>query len=95
MSASNGPWRVVDEPNRDDNGAPYGIMNPDGFIVADVFSDCAQLPPETALANARLIAAAPTLLAALIALHEWHRSEYQSNPFIVVQAMEAIALAKP
>jgi|SRR5689334_19242645 len=58
-----GPWRVV-ERERDDNAA-YSIESESGIIVANVISG---LGLETEAANARLIAAAPDLLAALHAL---------------------------
>lgn len=62
-----GPWKLADE-----------CYSPDGYVwasdndelVAVAGYDCSDLPTITRAANARLIAAAPDLLAALATLIE-------------------------
>jgi hypothetical protein len=60
-----GPWQALKgEANSDERGTWGSIVEPYGFYVAAIWSDCQQLADE-AEANARLIAAAPDLLKAL------------------------------
>jgi hypothetical protein len=55
-----GPWEIRDS---EVLGGPFGYcIDTDSFVVAEVYDDATELP---ALANARLIAAAPEMLEAL------------------------------
>lgn len=88
-----GPWRVAIGSRleirgpRDEIGWPVPVV-----YNAGLHTD------ETAQANARLIAAAPDLLAALEALTDWgreHTSPRDDNSphLLLIAAMEAIAKA--
>jgi hypothetical protein len=56
------PWMMSD-PNRDEQAIGVTCSDEAQLVVADVYHDV--LPKDVALANARLIAAAPDLLVAL------------------------------
>jgi len=57
------PWEYTGDGKRITIG--YGLVEgPNGYEVAEVYSD--DCPPEVAEANARLIAAAPDLLEAMV-----------------------------
>ena len=45
------------------------VIGPSGQLIADCYSD--DMPGEESAANARLMAAAPEMLAALQLLHKW------------------------
>lgn len=74
MSASKGPWKLgVRQPN-----SSRFIYGPSGEEIAD--ADRLTNFPDTNLANARLIAAAPSLLEALKGLLEIAHADYQGDP---------------
>ncbi len=84
-----GKWEV----HIDQNGWPFvsvGFNTPDGWIVAEVCAfDC--LDPE-AMANARLISAAPELLAACDLFMKARRKQWP-NGVALEQAEAAVAAA--
>lgn len=89
MSAKHtpGPWRAVGSKLGDD----FGIVDSTGKnVIAECFSDIrsqGEHAMQEAAANARLIAASPKLLAALIAIYDRH------NASTMAQARAAIAEA--
>lgn len=72
MSHTPGPWSISDA---DECHGPANdllsirIAHANGGAVADAYSNCLVKTDEECRANARLIAAAPDLLAALQAVH--------------------------
>ena len=84
-----GPWRFYAEPQP--NGCP--IVGTGGLMVAQL-AHSINYPEQrdTAIANARLIASAPELLEALIAVDDFIRGKPEAvEPFGIVRA--AIAKA--
>lgn len=60
-----GPWTSVGAINRSDGGMDFGIIS-DRRVIAEAFMVVGRDVRVNSLANARLIAAAPDLLAALV-----------------------------
>ena len=92
-----GPWRLASECDPPDG---Y-VWAPDyDELVAVAQYDCSDLPTITRAANARLIAAAPDLLAALEAMHACHRAFSSSESWTALDdearllAEKAITKAK-
>jgi hypothetical protein len=72
MKHTKGPWIILDA---DERRGPSGhilsarIAHEDGGAIADAYANCLVTTDEQCRANARLIAAAPDLLAALQDFH--------------------------
>ena len=66
-----GPWRTGGLPQH----API-VYAPDDYAICDTKTFHGRRSPEEAEANARLIAAAPDMLAALQAFREWHANNF-------------------
>ena len=64
---TSGPWTAEQDDVPYDGGFETWVVNKDGASIC--MMDC---PKDDMEANAHLIAAAPDLLAALEANHEWH-----------------------
>lgn len=87
MSATKGPWIV--------GRSGKSVMGPNGERVADC-RDPEMLDEKTTLANARLIAALPDLLSALVDLLACDvQISGPDAPACVRAAREAIALSRP
>lgn len=87
-----GPWRVAP------SVAFRGSLDIDGPVGHGHVASTYCLPTDEECANARLIAAAPDLLAALVRLREWvrhpGRDDSPENEAVIDQAEAAIARAK-
>lgn len=83
-----GPWRVFGGTD-DDRGH---VMTSDGYAVADCCLDYSSIPTREQLENARLIAAAPDLLAALKEIAEW--TERYTTPGHPISTVARAAIAK-
>ena len=112
--ATPGPWRISDSPKHPDSGGYAEVVAGDiGVYIADVIPvqsphqygpDAAdiefELDDETSMANARLIAAAPELLAILKRLDDWVKSrptelEFMGGSDIIEEVQAALAKACP
>lgn len=84
---TSGPWTVCEDGERNIQGSiSIGVASPCGWFVADVWADADELKA-SAQANARLIAAAPDLLAALRDVYENVRSD---SPDMWCRVVDAI-----
>lgn len=69
-----GPWEITSHrpPYSEENDFPgVGISIPDAELASGIHKDAIEVWGENSEANARLIAASPDLLTALIALREY------------------------
>jgi len=86
MKHTPGPWEMIEQPYADRPGCLWIIDRKDAErAIAYV---------ESTKDNARLIACAPELLAALKRLRSWCGSEYQSHPDIDAHVDAVIAKAE-
>ena len=84
-----GPWTQAVPPSSSLSTIRY--IEADGFTVADINAGCGEIPQAEALSNARLIASAPDLLAAL---EKIDANTAESVEWIRRVARAAIAKAK-
>ncbi len=60
-----GPWTIQHASKSSDGGTDYAILSPSNGIIGEAFEKLSHTHKEPAYENARLMAAAPELLAAL------------------------------
>ena len=99
-----GPWKASDrwgnfgDRNRHESDAPtgqvsrfsYSVADEDGFVVAHCAGPLVTMDSERSEANARLIAAAPELLAACKRARGFVRGDHESNGIVGVDGMLAV-----
>lgn len=95
MSAySPGPWKLQEWTARDSDGAVEGggmqVVDANGHMISACTVEGSSEQEE---ADARLIAAAPDLLAAAMEVAEWVTQRPKTHPYDAFKALEA-AIAK-
>lgn len=94
MTHTPGPWEVKRESGLRQRIQACSDKGTLAYMTARPGAHLGNFSHDQIAANARLIAAAPDLLAALKELLAWHKEEYQSNPVIDARARDAIAKAE-
>lgn len=76
-----GPWRHVIAKLPVDGAFDYAIRDADGELIAEVFGRTSTTNYPPAEANARLMAAAPELLAALVGILEIGKRDMSNQKY--------------
>jgi hypothetical protein len=84
-----GPWTIQPDSNP---SRPFNIFGKDGAIVADAYCDNYLMEDLTGepQANARLIAAAPRMEAALVNLLQYCNGRLGKNPYGIPEFIEGL-----
>jgi hypothetical protein len=94
-----GPWAMKGPSSgrgQYDDGGDYAVLDAEGFIVAEAFNLVGLGNPRPAKENARLIAAAPDLLAALVEIagHWPSEDKTSAEDYRVLRGIARAAVAK-